>query len=373
MPEIWLGYGSTNVVVDIKIENLNEVSKKFTYLTESFIDETLSNFNGLKDNTLIFALSPSKASSYIITKIMNIGKERGIELKIATWPIFQSTLKRNMLLYSGNNQVLQITEFEFLEKIKKYDNVILISRITFDPLFGYNGAPTTILRECENKIMFDALESRAQDLPRPGIINPSTKIAMEYFERIDTNSIEIISDYQGIIGIHYGEKSNQVFQNAIDKLQNTIINKSDLVKSIILSAGSEIEQHLTLTRSLYSLWNNIHLLKNDGTVIMFSENSKGIGKGALKMLLEGRIKFNEICKVKQYYHGLEHLIFLNTIRERYKIGVVSSIPHYYIKTKLNFEVYNNGKEVINTLLTRYGKNSKITIDTNPEITLSIIK
>ncbi|MGD1837628.1 MAG: hypothetical protein ACPKPY_06175 [Nitrososphaeraceae archaeon] len=71
----------------------------------------------------------------------------------------------------------------------------------------------------------------------------------------------------------------------------------------------------------------------------------------------------------KYYCGLEHLIFLNAIRERYRIGIVSSLPHYYIKSKFNFDVHNNGKEVVNTILTRNGKNSKITIGTNPDIML----
>lgn len=369
MPEIWLRYGSTDIVIDIKIENLNEISKRFKYLTESSIDDALSNFKEIKENTLIFALSPSKASSYVITKIMKFGKEKGLEIKVATWPIFQSVLKKNMLFYSVNSQVLQIDKFEFLEKIRKYNNIIFVSRTTLDPLFGYSGVPTIILRECENKLMFDVLESRSGDFPRPGIINSSTKIAMEFFEKINTSSIEIISDHQGIIGIHHGEKSNHVFQNAINELHNTMISQTDLTKSIILSAGSEIEQHLTLTHSLYSLWNSIHLLKNNGTIVMFAENSKGIGEGALKMLIEGRINFNEIGRIKKYYCGLEHLIFLNAIRERYRVGIVSSLPHYYIKSKFNFDVHNNGKEVVNTILTRNGKNSKITIGTNPDIML----
>ncbi|MGZ5551036.1 MAG: hypothetical protein ACXW07_09815, partial [Nitrososphaeraceae archaeon] len=150
---------------------------------------------------------------------------------------------------------------------------------------------------------------------------------------------------------------------------NTNFNLNEQ-KALIISAGPEPENHITLTNSLYSLWNSIGILKNHGTAVLLAENSQGIGEGALTMYLEGRLNLSEIKKIK-YVNGLEHLIYLENLKNEYYIGLVSSIPFYYTKTKLGFNTFNNVKEVLQNMVARYGKSSKVMISPDPNITFFI--
>jgi hypothetical protein len=132
----------------------------------------------------------------------------------------------------------------------------------------------------------------------------------------------------------------------------------------------EPENHSTLTNSLYSLWNSIGILKNQGMAVLLAENSHGIGDGALTMYLEGKLNLSQIKKIN-YVKGLEHLVYLENLKNKYYLGLVSSIPFHYTKTKLGFNTFNNVKEVLQNMLTRYGKSNKITICPEPSITFFI--
>ena len=143
-------------------------------------------------------------------------------------------------------------------------------------------------------------------------------------------------------------------------------------KSLILSSGSEFENHTTLNNSLYSLWNSIGVLKKQGTAVLLAENSRGIGEGALSMYIEGRLNLSEIKKIN-YINGLEHLVYFTNLKDEYYLGLVSSLPYYYIKKKFRLNTFNNVKEVLENIISHYGKSSKILICPDPSITLFIKK
>ena len=102
--------------------------------------------------------------------------------------------------------------------------------------------------------------------------------------------------------------------------------------------------------------------------VLIEENSHGIGDGALTIYLEGKLNLSQIKKIN-YVNGLEHLIYLENLRNNYYLGLVSSLPFHYSKTKLGFHTYNNVKEVLQNMLSRYGKSNKIMICPDPSITL----
>ena len=49
------------------------------------------------------------------------------------------------------------------------------------------------------------------------------------------------------------------------------------------------------------------------------------------------------------------------MREKYDIGVISTIPQHYLKTKLGLETFDGLKQVMAKLLSKYGKNHKVTL------------
>jgi hypothetical protein len=94
-----------------------------------------------------------------------------------------------------------------------------------------------------------------------------------------------------------------------------------------------------------------------------------LGSKALEMFVQGRLSDPLPSEGREYIEGQEHLIFLQAMREKYNIGVVSTLPQYYLKTKLGLETFDSLKHVLAKLLSKYGKNHKVTLISDAHSTL----
>ena len=76
MPELWLNYGSADVVLDVKVENLNTLDNaKFKKLEEEIIDQQIASIP--LENTKILALGKSKSIARIISLLLSHAKKKG--------------------------------------------------------------------------------------------------------------------------------------------------------------------------------------------------------------------------------------------------------------------------------------------------------
>jgi len=366
MPEIWLGYGSTDVVLDIKQENLLSFYPELNLLSDDDIKEILTEIKFSK-KTLIFPLSSSRSILKIISLLIESNKhDITKEIEIG---IFSEYFLQIKDYYDENFRISRIEKKDFYEKIKKFDSVIFISKIGYEPLFGFSGTPTMLLRSFVHNLMDEIFHSNEIIRPNSGELGEPLKVALEFYDKLGFSSIEVLSNQYGISRLYYGFNSTFIKSAIFEFKSNTNFNLNEQ-KALIISAGSEPENHITLTNSLYSLWNSIGILKNHGTAVLLAENSQGIGEGALTMYLEGRLNLSEIKKIR-YVNGLEHLIYLENLKNEYYLGLVSSMPFYYTKTKLGFNTFNNVKEVLQNMVARYGKLSKVMICPDPNITFFI--
>ncbi|MFL6411603.1 MAG: hypothetical protein ACJ71K_10245, partial [Nitrososphaeraceae archaeon] len=71
----------------------------------------------------------------------------------------------------------------------------------------------------------------------------------------------------------------------------------------------------------------------------------------------------------EYIEGLEHLIYIKELSQKYQLGIMSTLPQYYLKTKLGIKTYGGVKNVIEELLIKHGKNTKILVVSDPDIML----
>jgi len=366
MPEIWLGYGSTDVVLDIKQENLLYCYPELNLLSDENIKDTLADIKFSK-KTLIFPLSSSKWIKKIISFLIEINKTDSTkEIEIGTFSEYFLQIKNQ---FDDNIRIFQMDKNVFYEYIKNFDNVIFISKIGYEPLFGFSVTPSMLVRKCVDGLMDEIFHSYEIISPSPGQIGDPLKIALEFYDKLGLYSIEILSNQYGISRLYCGFDSTFIKSSVSNFKSSTNFNLAEQ-KSLIVSSGVEPENHSTLTNSLYSLWNSIKILKNQGMAVLLAENSYGIGNGALTMYLEGKLNLSQIKKIN-YIKGLEHLIYLENLKNEYYLGLVSSIPFHYTKTKLGLTTFNNVKEVLQNMLTRYGKSNKIAICPEPCITFFI--
>jgi hypothetical protein len=358
MPEIWLKYGLTDIALDVKFGNLlAEVSPDLTATSEEDIAATLGDMP-MSNNTLIFALSRSKPVQRITQMLRHVIQSKGFE------GVDFDALPKILDRFSAGGFNMGSDDFPFF-LAKRYENVIFVSRISYDPLFGFSGAPTMILRHYMEEQMLLAFESRRSNFPNPGVDCPPLAVALSASEKLSAASLELVTSSSGISGIYSGNVCD-AFRKAKEKLASTTINDVDQAKSAII-AGTEESDFSTLTSSLNLLWNTIHAVQQNGSIVLLAENQDGLG-GALQMFVEGKLKNKDLYKRGFYVPGLEHLIYLENLRQQFDLGILSTLPQYYLK-KLGFETYAGGNDVLERLLAKHGKNHKILVSSAADLAL----
>ena len=369
MPELWLKYGTTDVVLNIRYENLLKhiTASSFALLSDDQIKNCLNDVT-LTQDTMIFALSDTKSAAMVISILVQLARSRGIpDIRVGVLPRIQPVLKSNL----ADKTILtnQIDQDSFHSKIKHHRQVIFVSQITYDPLFGYNGTPTILVRNYMHDHMLEALNARQDNLPKPGVIGPPLDVVLSSNKDLPAKSIQIIANSFGIAGICYGSIVGS-FEEAIRQLNSIAVVNADLTKSAIIDASSETGPHSTLLDSLNSLWNIIHIVRENGSAVLLSENSGGLGGRALEMYVEGRLDVEQSRdNLSEYIEGLEHLIYIKELSQKYQLGILSTLPQYYLKTKLGIKTYSGMKNVIEELLAKHGKNAKILVVSDPDIML----
>lgn len=368
MPEIWLRYGTTDVVLDIKFENIaNQISSIFQVpLEQEDVKTTITSNIPLTDRMLILGLSASKAAAKTITMLAQEAHTKGVSFTIDVPYKIAGTLRAN-LTDIDTISVNRIDYQSLNERMAKFQNTVIVSSVAYDPLFGFSGAPTALLRNLLADQMADAFNARKDNRPAPGIEGNPLKIATSAVESIPALSIELVSNGDNVMGIHIGS-IKEAFNKAIEQLQSISTVEAEMVKCAIISASDEASSHSTLASALNSLWNSIHVIKEGGTAILFAEARHGIGGGALQMSIEGGLK-QEQLHLSPYIDGLEHLLFMEELRVKYDIGLVSTLPYYYTKAKLGFMTYSGTRDVLQKLQEKYGKNFKTLVLSNADITL----
>lgn len=368
MPEIWLRYGSTDVVLDIKFENLSsQISSSFTSMNDEQITAVVESVP-LTDNMLILALSGSKAAARILIMLVEATRKKGFNFTVDVPQKVASTLRASLAAIAGGSEMVSINRIDYQllqERMNKFQSTIIISSVAYDPLFGFAGVPTMLLRTMMADQMAEAFRARLGNIPAPGVEGGPLKVAMSAIENIRATSIELVSNSSGIAGIHLGNIA-EAFRKATEQLKSISVAEADTVKCAIISASSETGTHSTLASSLNSLWNSIHIVKEGGSAILLSENREGVGGGAIQMLIEGRLKLEQLHQ-SPYIDGLEHLFYIEELRQKYELGLISTLPHYYVRTKLGFTIYAGMKDVLDKLLEKHGKNFKTLVLSDADI------
>ena len=370
MPEIWLRYGTTDIALDIRFENLyKEITPQVFPLQEDQINYRLQDVP-VKDNTLIIAFSCTLATKRVLSSLIDKATNNGASGKIMSPPKLKESINIGNEKWIPNS--LSCEDFGTLkETMDKFDQTLFVTHSAYDPLFGFEGTPTHLLRNYMKDKMIEAISSRSSDMPSPGNFSEPYRLALSLCEDIDAVSIELLGDSKQISDICWGS-INDTFRYTSSKLSERPNIELQRVKSEIISPGREPFHHSTLSESLNSLWNCMGILSRNGSPILLSESRNGLGSRALEMFVEKKLPNSMSTKDGKYIDGQEHLIFLEAMREKYNLGIVSTLPEYYLTTKLGFQTYASLKQALASLLSRHGKTHKVALFSDAHFTLPLI-
>ena len=350
MPEIWLNYGNNDVVLDILAENLDEKPIFDSHLMDdSKINEKIENID-LSKSIEIVLLNYTKSVQIILTKIFE-----KCENKSLPKPKLLVDKKILSLVKSRNPENVIIVQFEQDELTNS--NLIFLSEMEFDGLFGFETNSTRLLKQFGKSQMINAFQKRDGDSPNPGQILSTIQVAKDFVDSFEISSIEIISNINGIIDLSIDHpKSTMSISNVFAK---SCSQNMDPHKTFILSTGKDASNQ-TFSKSLSSLWNCNSVVKNQGLVILLAECLNGIGSESFQQFIDGRLTIEKIKNSSRYIEGMENLLYLHQIQKNMQVGLVSILPETYVK-KFNMIPFDGIKKGMDYILKNQGLRQKVKI------------
>ena len=161
MPEIWLNYGVTDIVLDIKAENLEEkIDVQGKTLSESEIESKLGQLD-LSKPTEFVVLNTSESVKKILSMLHVKCNDKSLPkpLIFADKKII-NTVKGYLPEHSS------ISEFSNMDNSNS--NLVFVGEMEFDGMFGFETVSTRLLKKFGTESMLSAYEKRKGDLPLPG-------------------------------------------------------------------------------------------------------------------------------------------------------------------------------------------------------------
>jgi hypothetical protein len=350
MPEIWLNYGVTDVVLDIRAENLEQkIDSEGKILDDSAINEKLNALDLSKSMELV-VLHNSKSIQKIISSLFTI-----CEQKSKPFPKIFAEKKILNLVKAGLPEGSSINEFD--DAGISNSNLVFMGEMEFDGLFGYETISTRLIKKFGSESMLSAYAKRQGNLPTPGQYSESLTEAKKFTDNFEIQGIEIIANSEGMIDFSIGHPSETLSSTKI--LESNSIKDIGQHKTMIISTGKDASND-NLGNSLSSLWNCSNAIKKDGLAILVAECKGGLGYDALQQYIEDRLTLEQLRNPTKYISGMEDLLFLSEIQKNFQIGLVSIIPEFYAK-KLNLIPLPGIKYSMDYILKTQGGRQKVAV------------
>lgn len=350
MPEIWLNYGKTEIVLDIRAENLDQqLDSQGKSLNNSELEEKLDSLDFKKPMELVI-LNNSKSVQKTISAIFQKCEQKSYSKPkiLADKTIlnhFKSLLPEGSLIS------------EFGEQNLSNSNLVFVGEMEFDGLFGFETISTRLIKKFGNDQMLTAYQQRKSDLPSPGEINNNIQIAKKFVDSFEIFGIELTANQNGIVDLSIGHPSSTM--ELSKKFGETAKKQVERHRTMMISTGKDGSND-TLRKSLSSLWNCSNAIKDNGLAVLLAECKNGIGSEAIQQFIEGRMSLDRLRKPAKYVDGMEDLLFLTEIQKRFQIGIVSILPEFYTK-KLNLVSFVGIKRAMDYILKIQGIKQKIAV------------
>ena len=350
MPEIWLNYGITDVVLDIKAENLEQkIDSDAKIMEDTAINEKIGSIDLTTPMELV-VLHNSKAVQKVISSLFTI-----CEQKSAPFPKILAEKKIMNLVKSGLPEGSSINEFDNADLSNS--NLVFLGEVEFDGLFGYETIATRLIKKFGQESMLSAYAKRKDNLPVPGQPVASLDEAKKFADNFEIQGIEIVANSKGIVDFTIGHPSQTV--SATKTLESFGVKDVGQQKSMIISTGKDASND-SLGKSFSSLWNCSNAIKKDGLAILIAECKTGLGSEAIQQFIEDRLTLEQLRNPPKYVSGMEDLLFLSEIQKNFQIGLISILPEFYAK-KLNLISLSGIKPAMDYILKTQGPRQKVTV------------
>ena len=350
MPEIWLDYGVTNVVLDIKAENLEQnIDSEAKILEDSAIQEKLGALDLSKPNEIV-VMHDSKAVQKVLSTLYMMCEQKSKP--------FPQIFAEKRIIHQVKQKLPEgstISEFENSELSNA--NLVFLGEMEFNGLFGFETIATRLIKKFGKDEMLSAYAKRKENLPSPGHLGESMEEAKKFSNNFEIQGIEVVASSKGIVDLAVGHPSSTIpLSKTLEEFGTKDVGEH---KTMVISTGKDASND-TLSRSLSSLWNCSGSIKQNGLAILLAECKNGIGSQAIEQFIEGRLGLERLKNPTKYIDGMEDLLFLTEIQKKFQIALVSILPELYAK-RLNMISLNSTKHAMDYILKTQGARQKVEV------------
>ncbi len=346
MPEIWVPYGETEILVTIQAENLQDVF-------DSKAEGGPSEVPELPQRATVYVLDRCSPTIEFLNKAADkILKAEG-NVRTQEPEILQKKVPSLKERISRMEPVAKVNEDGRVSFVReKEESALLVSTVLPDSVFGIleprvhaslelvEGGPAFVHKEWS-------------ELPQtPLQFNENYRRAVDLWSQIGFGVVGLIPS-SGHISKMLGERE---IEDVGSYIKPTLA--SEVRAAIISLGGSGYDDDLT--RACRHVWNAVACTKEGGSIAMISECSNGLGSKAMEMYVTGRIRQEQIKRMK-YIHGIESVYLFNELKERYDVFLLSGLPDVYVRKRLGVNSVISSKEAVNRLIGRMQRSGKLSV------------
>ena len=397
--EIWIPYGSSEVGVGVKPENLSVIVKPkaqqpvqdIRIEIESALDNVIGNLKLEKiigkESNLAVIIDSSLGNPFldeIKSLILELCRRLEIHKLIISWKNKEGCENLYQILQSSDISDITIlandsSNSKFLSSKNSDENKIqkdlpfvdaslrvLIGRGGVDPIWDYKGSISmylglsdletrdelfrTVLTSYLNGTTFEIKRLKESINKLASSIGPC--LAFDFFVNEDGAIVKILA--------HNFDDSLIKSANAIDEIYKvTIETVSDI---LVVSAGGSPYDN-TLVNSLDAIMLNKDLVKKGGTIILVAECIDGYGN---EEFLEITTKHGELKSIKSLLKkepriGKFKAYVLKELLDDFRLCLVSVMPDYYAKSIFKFRTFRTVDDALQSALRVIGKQATITV------------
>lgn len=350
MTEIWVPYGPVEVSFDIKQENLSQiVETQVEKMSKEKIDEQT---HGLVFDSLL-VLSSTSGTGTILDALLSKNKPNRIfytkhsaslaRRKAQEFQVPVVTELNTLDLYEGD--VIDGSVSKVISDIRSCSNLLCISSVHYDPLFGLTGAASDIA-SLNKETKAEAFKRSFEELPCNLKSNANWYSTRLLQTCPNISVLEIIEKQNtGVIQFFEGEPES-THARVVDFWSTKLSTKAPRSERIIFGAGGgENDRTLTssLARSFFNVATNLALKDSNSKICMLAECSEGLGSEALLQYVTGRITPGAKLDYGNYIEGLEVLLSFYKVQQDYELSMVSALPKFYGE-RFEFKMYSGARE-----------------------------
>ena len=351
VPEIWLNYGESDVVLDIRAENLEQnVGPAGGSMEDADLSERLASSLDMSRPVELAVLHNTRSTRKVISALYAICEQKSLQFP-------RITADRGILgaVRSGLPEGSAISEFDGADL--SAPNLVFVGEIELDGLFGFETVSTRLMRRFGGENMLAAYAKRKGNLPAPGQPTESIREAKRFADGFEITGIEIVANPGGVVDVSVGHPSQTM--GISRSLEHAAVRDVGRHKAVIASTGKGASND-TLGRSLSSLWGCHCGVRPGGMAVLLAECGGGLGHAALMQFVEGRLGADRLQSPPRYVDGMEGLLYLTEVQKSFQVGIVSTLPELYVK-KLNMVPLGGAGSALEHILKAHGPRQKVVV------------